>query len=132
VTLTRDGDLRGCIGYIEGTCSLIEAVLRNARAAACQDPRFTPVGAGELESLELEISALTPLQPVATAEDIEVGRHGVVLDCGGRRSVFLPQVATEQGWDLTHLLGHLALKAGLTSNGWQDGARFLVFEAEVF
>ena len=132
VTLTLDGSLRGCIGTIEGTCPLIEAVLRNARAAACEDPRFAPVGPDEVDALELEISALTPLQPVAGPEDIDVGRHGVVLEYGPRRAVFLPQVATEQGWDRITMLGHLSLKAGLAPNAWQDGARFQVFEAEVF
>ena len=132
VTLTQGGNLRGCIGTIEGVCPLVEAVLRNARAAACEDPRFAPVAPGEVDALDLEISALTPLRPVAEPEEIEVGRHGVVLECGQRRAVFLPQVATEQGWDRTTLLGHLSLKAGLAPNAWQDGARFMVFEAEVF
>ena len=132
VTLHRDGRLRGCIGHIEGHLPLAETVARNGRAAACEDPRFPPVGAAELPRLTLEVSALTPLRPVAGPDDIVVGEHGIVLDKGGRRAVFLPQVATEQGWNLVTTLGHLALKAGLGPAGWQEGARFHVFAAEVF
>jgi len=132
VTLHLDGQLRGCIGYIEGHVPLIDAVARNGWAAAREDPRFTPVSAAELPHLDLEVSALTPLTAVAGAEDIIIGQHGILLEKGGHRAVFLPQVASEQGWDLTTTLGHLALKAGLGPDGWQEGARFRVFEAEVF
>ena len=132
VTLSLRGQLRGCIGHIEGHLPLIDAVVRNGRAAALEDPRFAPVSATELPRLELEISALTPLQPVAQVEDIVVGRHGILLAKNGRRAVFLPQVATEQGWDLPTTLGHLALKAGLSPGDWHEGAQFQVFEAEVF
>ena len=132
VTLHSGGQLRGCIGYIEGVKPLVYAVLDNGRSAAVGDPRFAPVKPAELPQLTIEISALTPLRPVAGPQDIELGRHGIVLAKGGARSVFLPQVATEQGWDLHTTLGHLALKAGLAPNGWQEGARFEVFEAEVF
>jgi AmmeMemoRadiSam system protein A len=132
VTLSLRGRLRGCIGYIEGHVSLVEAVARNGRAAALDDPRFEPVASAELPRLEYEVSALTPLQTVARAEDIVIGRHGILLEKHGRRAVFLPQVATEQGWDLKSTLGHLALKAGLEPGDWHEGARFQVFEAEVF
>ncbi len=132
VTLHQRGQLRGCIGYIEGVVPLIDAVARNGRAAACEDPRFQPVSPDELASLDLEISALTPLRTIARPEEIVIGRHGVLLTKQGRKAVFLPQVAPEQGWDLTTTLGHLALKAGLGPGDWQEGARFQVFEAEVF
>lgn len=132
VTLSVQGRLRGCIGYIEGHVSLVEAVARNGRAAALEDPRFEPVTSGELSRLEYEISALTPLQEVARVEDIVIGRHGILLEKRGRRAVFLPQVAPEQGWDLKSTLGHLALKAGLEPGDWHENTRFQVFEAEVF
>nr|MBC8426681.1 AMMECR1 domain-containing protein [bacterium] len=64
--------------------------------------------------------------------DIEIPRHGVVLACGPRRSVFLPQVAAEEGWDRDTMLSHLAMKAGLEPDAWREGASFQVFEAEVF
>ena len=96
------------------------------------DPRFAPVSEGELSGLDVEVSVLTPLVSVNGPEDIEIGRHGIVLSAQGRRSVFLPQVAPEQGWDLETTLGHLSLKAGLSPHAWQEGAEFQVFEAEVF
>ncbi len=131
VTLERGGRLRGCIGHIEPICSLLQSVADNAAAAASRDPRFPPVGPDELDDLELEISVLTPLRPVAGPADIEIGRHGILLQKGPARSVFLPQVAVEQGWDLPTTLTHLALKAGLPADGWRRGARFEVFEAEI-
>ncbi|MBD3220770.1 AmmeMemoRadiSam system protein B [bacterium] len=131
VTLKRDGHLRGCIGHIEGVESLVDTVVTNARSAARHDPRFDPVAPDELDRLEVEVSALTPLTTVPGPEAIELGRHGIVLARGEQRAVFLPQVATEQGWDLTTTLDHLALKAGLAPGAWREGCRFEVFEAEI-
>jgi len=132
VTLTAKGHLRGCIGYIEGFKPLAQAVADNGRSAAVADPRFQPVSIDELKGLDIEISALTPLCKVDSPDDIQVGRHGVLLEKNGRQSVFLPQVATEQGWDLDTTLTQLALKAGLNQDDWRQGAKFQVFEAEVF
>lgn len=132
VTLTAAGNLRGCIGTIEGIQPLMDAVAENAAAATVRDPRFAPVTPREVPSLELEISALSPLWMVSGPENIIIGQHGILLEKAGRRAVFLPQVAPEQGWDLETTLGHLALKAGLPLHAWQDGARFRVFTAEVF
>lgn len=132
VTLTRGGRLRGCIGYIQGIKPLFEAVRDNARSAAIGDPRFPPLSAGELDGLEWEISALTPLRPIDSPDEIRVGVHGVLLHCQGRQSVFLPQVAVEQGWDVETTLDQLALKAGLAPGAWRAGAELQVFEAEVF
>jgi AmmeMemoRadiSam system protein A len=132
VTLTRDGRLRGCIGYIEGIKPLMDAVADNGRSAAVRDSRFAPVTSGELAEIHIEISALTPLVPVTGPEEIIIGRHGVVLAKQGRRAVFLPQVAPEQGWDRDTTLTHLSQKAGLGPDSWRQGAKFLVFEAEVF
>lgn len=124
-------DLRGCIGHLEGDRPLRENVERCALASAFEDPRFDPLDAREWPRVRLSISALTVPVPVAGPGAIEIGRHGVVLDKGGRRAVFLPQVAPEQGWDVPSLLAHLARKAGLPAEGWKD-ARLAVFEAEVF
>lgn len=132
VTLHLDGGLRGCIGFIENDKPLALSVLDAARGAAVGDPRFEPVTPDELPFLDLEISALTPLEEVPGHETIEVGRHGILLECRGRQAVFLPQVAPEQGWDLETTLDQLARKAGLEPGSWRDGARFRVFEAEVF
>ncbi len=131
VTLTRGKALRGCIGTIAGVAPLMEAVRDNALSAAFKDPRFLPVTDDELPDLDLEVSVLTPPQPVAGWRDIEIPRHGVVLSKGDRRSVFLPQVAAEMGWDLPTTLSQLALKAGLDADAWREGARFATFETEI-
>jgi len=132
VTLTAQDRLRGCIGYIEGIKPLVEAVADNGAAAAVNDPRFNPVESAEVDDLMIEISALTPLHQVSGPAEIVVGRHGIVLAKAGRRSVFLPQVAPEQGWDVETTLTQLALKAGLGPDAWRTAAEFHVFEAEVF
>lgn len=132
VTITRGGRLRGCIGYIQGIKPLFEAVRDNARSAAVGDPRFPPLTEDELEGLEWEISALTPLRKVGSPDEIRIGEHGVLLSCQGRQSVFLPQVAIEQGWDVETTLDQLALKAGLAPGAWRAGAGFQVFSAEIF
>jgi len=132
VTLTEEGMLRGCIGSIVGVEPLAKGVIDNAINAALSDPRFPPVGLPELEKLAIEISVLTPLRPIQRPEEIVIGRHGVVLERGGRRALFLPQVAPEQGWDRDTMLDHLAAKAGLPRDAWRSGASLKVFEARVF
>lgn len=132
VTLKEDGDLRGCIGHMAEDTPLIEVVGQMALQAAFQDPRFPPLRREELARCSLEISVLTPMQPVAGPSAIVVGRDGVVLRKQGRSAVFLPQVATEQGWDREQLLTQLARKAGLPPDAWRSGAEFLTFQAEVF
>ena len=132
VTLHRDGRLRGCIGYIQGIKPLLEAVVDNAVAAAVRDPRFLPVTPDEVPHLQVEVSVLSPLRPVAHWREIEIPRHGVVLRRGPAQAVFLPQVAAEQGWDRETTLSHLALKAGLPPDAWREGAEFAVFTADVF
>jgi hypothetical protein len=132
VTLTKNGDLRGCIGEIEPRRALYKAVMDHAVNAGVHDPRFPEVIASELPSLKFEISALTPPVPVASYNDIVIGKHGMVLAKGSRRAVFLPQVAPEQGWDLAQTLTHLSMKAGLSADAWKEGASYTVFEAIVF
>lgn len=133
VTLERpDGSLRGCIGSILAHRPLWEDIRENAASAATRDPRFPPVRAHELEGLELSVTVLTRPVEVDGPEDFEVGRHGVLLHRAGRRAVFLPQVATEQGWDRETTLTQLSLKAGLAAGDWKlPGTRFEVFEAQV-
>jgi AmmeMemoRadiSam system protein A len=135
VTLTgkADGQLRGCIGSILGDRPLVDGVIANAANAALHDPRFEPVTPGEEPGLHLEISVLTPLQPVPGPGSIVIGRDGVLLEKDGRRAVFLPQVAPEQGWDVETTLRHLSLKAGLGPDDWKEpGVRLQVFQAQVF
>ncbi|MDX1387737.1 MAG: AmmeMemoRadiSam system protein A [Acidobacteriota bacterium] len=125
------GQLRGCIGSMSPTEPLFRAVIRSARSSAFDDPRFDPIVAEQLPKIRLEISALTPLVSVEGPEAIVPGRDGVQLAKDDHRAVFLPQVATEQGWDTRRLLEGLALKAGLPRDGWR-GARLETFRAEVF
>lgn len=131
VTLRRDGELRGCIGSVVAEEPLARNVVRNAEAAALADPRFVPVGAADLPALDIEISVLTPMRAVSSLDEIVLGRHGVQLEVGPRRSLFLPGVAEDQGWELVQLLEHLALKAGLPRTAWRHG-RLAVFETESF
>ncbi len=129
----RDGELRGCIGCFEGRGRLAETVARMAVEAALRDPRFEPVRANELAGLTLEISVLSPMTDVADPAAVEVGRHGVVVSCGGRRGVLLPQVATDHGLTREQFLEHTCLKAGLDPNAWRKpGTRIQTFTAEVF
>jgi AmmeMemoRadiSam system protein A len=132
VTLHSGCQLRGCIGTLEGREPLARAVAVNGRTAAVGDPRFPPVTPDELSNITLEVSVLTPLRPVAGPAEIVIGRHGILLQKLGRQAVFLPQVATEQGWDLPTTLTHLCRKAGLPGEAWREGAGLRVFEAEVF
>ena len=133
VTLTIGGELRGCIGEIFPRRALADVVVDHALDAAFHDPRFPPLTAKEFMRIRVEISALTPPVPVASYKDIEIGKHGMVLELGGRSAVFLPQVAPEQGWDLATTLTQLSYKAGLDGDAWQNPrAKFTVFEAVVF
>jgi MEMO1 family protein len=129
VTLYQRGELRGCIGHMAEDRPLAQNVGAMAIAAATEDPRFPAVTAAELADLEIEISVLTPLERVAGPEAVVVGRDGVQLRKDGRTAVFLPQVATEQGWDRTALLENLCRKAGLPADAWKQGAEFWTFRS---
>ena len=133
VTLKKNGQLRGCIGYIEGVKPLYAAVAEMAVAAATGDPRFSPVSKDELDSLEYEISVLTPKRQINDPSEFIVGQHGIIVQAGGRSGVFLPQVAPEEGWDRETTLTYLCLhKAGLPADAWKDKrTKLFVFEAEV-
>jgi len=130
VTLEKRGQLRGCIGHIEALRPLYATVRECARAAALQDPRFEPVAPAELSSLRLEISILSPLVDIAP-QDIEVGRHGLLVSRGAQRGLLLPQVAVEWNWDREQFLEETCLKAGLPPDAWRHGARIQAFTAQV-
>jgi len=132
VTLKKDGQLRGCIGDIFPQRPLYKSVMDNAIHAAFGDPRFKQLRSEEYDRIKVEISALTAPAPVASPQQIRIGIDGVVLNKDGLSAVFLPQVATEQGWDLETMLRYLSMKAGLPADAWKQGARFLVFQADVF
>lgn len=133
VTLRREGELRGCIGTLAPTGDLTRMIAEYALRAALEDPRFPPLTAGELAGCAIEISVLTPPQPLEQPEDLVIGRDGLILEARGRRGLLLPQVATEWGFDRERFLAEVSRKAGLHSDAWKDpGARVWTFRAEVF
>jgi AmmeMemoRadiSam system protein A len=133
VTLHKEGQLRGCIGTLAPHGDLTRVISEYALRAALEDPRFPPLAAEELPLCRFEISVLTAPQPIAGLQDIEVGRHGLILESRGRRGLLLPQVATEWGFDRERFLQEVSRKAGLAPDAWREpSARVWVFEAEVF
>jgi AmmeMemoRadiSam system protein A len=129
----RDGALRlrGCIGSTEARLPARDAVVVSALDAAFADPRFPMLTREELPGLVVVVSALTPVTEVPGAAAIVASRDGVVLECEGRRSLFLPEVAGEQGWSTVEMLEHLARKAGLPATAWRR-ARLFTFQSERF
>jgi len=133
VTLKTHGQLRGCIGRLVSDRPLGEVVAEMALAAAFQDPRFSPLRADELKGLEIEISALTPFQKITGVEEIQVGKHGILMRNGGSSGLLLPQVATDYGWDRNTFLEHTCQKAGLPKGCWKDKSTEIhIFSADVF
>lgn len=133
VTLKINDNLRGCIGSVVGVSPLHETVATMAQSAAFEDPRFPPLRVEEFESLEIEISVLSPLEPCPDAERVEVGRHGLIVRKGGRSGLLLPQVPLEHGWNRETFLRHTCFKAGLPPDSWRDAdAELYWFEAVVF
>ncbi len=132
VTLHKDGELRGCIGYIEAFKPLYETIIEMAQAASTKDPRFPPVSPDELADIHLEISVLSPLAPLTDFSLIEIGRHGLVVRQGYYSGLLLPQVAVEWKMDPTAFLEHTCMKAGLHKNAYKDGAEVSYFSAQVF
>ncbi|MGZ4816573.1 MAG: AmmeMemoRadiSam system protein A, partial [Terriglobales bacterium] len=111
-TLYLRGELRGCVGYVLPVSPVYRAVADTARAAAFEDNRFEPVTLPEARELEIELSILSPPQPLV-AEEVEVGRHGLLISMGGRRGLLLPQVPVEHHWDRLTFLEQTCRKAGL-------------------
>jgi len=135
VTLRIRRRLRGCIGRLPSlaaSLSYVEAVASCARAAALEDPRFSPVPPGDLPQIDIELSLLSPLFDV-TPEEIVAGRHGLYVSRGPNRGVLLPQVATEFCWPAICFLEETCIKAGLDRNAWkEEGTRTQAFTADVF
>lgn len=132
VTLHARGDLRGCIGHLDVDDPLGLVVSRCAVAACSRDPRFPAVAEAELPAIEIELSLLGLLEPISGAADVDVGRHGLVVEQGWCRGLLLPQVAVEWKWDADTFLAHTCRKAGLPHDAWKTGAKLWRFEAEVF
>ena len=132
VSLHQDRALRGCIGHVEGDRPLAQSVSEMAVAAASSDPRFPPVTADELDGLDIELSVLGELEPITAPTDIEIGRHGLLVEHHGHRGLLLPQVAVEWHWDAETFLAQTCHKAGLPRDAWKSGASICRFAAEVF
>jgi AmmeMemoRadiSam system protein B/AmmeMemoRadiSam system protein A len=137
----KNESLRGCIGNIgyaepplrRGLMPLYRTVAQMAVEASSEDPRFTPVRAGELKDIELEISVLSLARQVRGPEDFQVGRDGIIIRKEGGGAVFLPQVAPEQHWTREQTLDNLCLKAGWPPDEWKKpGMAFYTFTAQVF
>lgn len=133
VTLEKNDELRGCIGYVEGIAPLQDAVQEMAEAAALQDPRFEQVQPHEMDEIKIEISVLSVLKQITEMEKIEIGTHGLVIEQNFRKGLLLPQVATDYHWDKFEFLEQTCRKAGLPADAWQDDdCKIFIFSAEIF
>ncbi len=139
VTLTKKGELRGCIGFIEPLFPLWETIVRAAEAACSEDPRFPSVSEDELKELDMEISLLTLPQQIIVKEPkdypskIEIGRDGLIVEYGHNKGLLLPQVAAEWHFSPQQFLEHTCMKAGLPKDAYLNSAcKVFTFQAEIF
>ncbi len=133
VTLTKNKQLRGCIGYIKPIAPLAQAVSKMAIAASTEDPRFSPVTPDEIKEIKIEITVLSELTQIHNINQIEVGKHGLYIVKGFNSGLLLPQVATEQGWNREEFLTHTCYKAGLPANAWKEkDAEIFIFSGAIF
>ena len=139
VTLYKNKQLRGCIGFPEPVFPLFEAIIKSARSAAFEDPRFPPLQKEELKHIKIEISVLTvpSLIEVKKSDDylkkIKIGKDGLIIRSSLGSGLLLPQVATEYNWDVKEFLGHLCEKAWLKQDAWKDiNNQIYKFQAQIF
>lgn len=131
VTLHVGKRLHGCIGVIEGKETLGQSIARCAASAALDDPRFPKMRAEELGDLEIEVSLLSGLERIQPAE-IEIGKHGLLVEQDCRRGLLLPQVAAEHQLSIEQFLQETCRKAGLRTDAWQNPAtRIFGFTCEI-
>ena len=132
VTLHKDGKLRGCIGQFTANKPIYKLIVDMAIAAATEDHRFLPVKEDEIKDLEIEISILSPMKKINSIDEIQLGIHGIYIIKGMNRGTFLPQVATQTGWNLEQFLGHCSRdKAGIGWEGWKS-AEIYTYKATIF
>ena len=132
VTLTKNGNLRGCIGNLTGEAPLYKNVQDMAIASATNDYRFDKVELSEMKEIKIEISVLSPLKKLSDINEIVLGRHGILIKKGMQTGTFLPQVAVHTGWCLEEFLGHCARdKVKIGWFGWKN-AELFTYEAFVF
>jgi len=120
VSLHKKEELRGCIGNCAPKARLFETVTEMTEAAASRDPRVKPVAKKELAEIRIDITVLSPLEPLEDPLILEIGKHGLYIASGVKRGVLLPQVATQYGWDIKTFLEQTCLKAGLRKNAWRE------------
>lgn len=130
-TLYLKERLRGCVGYVFPTLPLHRGVAETARGAAFGDPRFPPLQSEEAAGIKVSLSVLSTLVSIQP-DQIEIGRHGLLISLGGSRGLLLPQVAVEHGWDRQMFLQQTCRKAGLPEDAWQKGVQIEAFTAEIF
>jgi AmmeMemoRadiSam system protein A len=130
-TIYLRDELRGCVGYVIPAFSVYRTVAETAQAAAFEDTRFPAITPEEAPNLEVSLSILSPLHPIR-AEDVVIGKHGLLISQHGHRGLLLPQVPVEHGWDRLTFLEQTCYKAGLPTDAWQKGANIEAFTAEVF
>ncbi len=133
VTLKLNRNLRGCIGHVIGDSPLYTTVAKMARAAAFEDPRFPPLTAEEYQQVHLEISILSPVTVCSDTSQVEVGRHGLIVNGQGKSGLLLPQVPVEWKWNREEFLDNTCRKAGLPMGCWKEPTvKVFWFEAVVF
>ncbi len=136
-TLTKHGNLRGCIGFPYPIKRLDEAIIESAIAAAVDDPRFDPVRLSEMDKIIVEVTVLTPpekidAKPKDLPQHVEIGRHGLIVKMGPFSGLLLPQVAVEYNMDSEEFLSETCMKAGLPPDCWLTGAEVYRFEGQIF
>jgi uncharacterized protein (TIGR00296 family) len=126
-------ELRGCIGFPEPIMDLNYALVEAARAAAFSDPRFMPVSNEEMNDLIIEVSVLTKPKLIKDIKEINIGKDGLIVECGGRKGLLLPVVAVEHKWTVKEFLENTCLKAGLSENCWKEkDCKIYTFQSQVF
>ncbi|MFC1502232.1 AmmeMemoRadiSam system protein B, partial [bacterium] len=134
VTLMNRGRLRGCIGHFDADMPLYQIVSQMAIAASTQDPRFAynPVTVQEMDEIDIKISVLSEMKKIKSIDEIEVGRHGIYIRQNGRGGTYLPEVATELGWNKIEFLEHCCMeKAGLPKDAWKKGADIYIYSSQI-
>ena len=132
VSIHHGRELRGCIGDVMPAQPLYRTTARCAVAAATSDPRFASVTLDELPRVSFELSILSIPELVRNTDEIEVGKHGLIVSEGSARGLLLPQVATRCRWNRNEFLAETCIKAGLHPNAWKEGAHIHCFTADVF
>ncbi|MBQ9159725.1 MAG: TIGR00296 family protein [Methanobrevibacter sp.] len=139
VTLNKNFRLRGCIGYPEPVMPAIDATMEAALSAAINDPRFPEVSISEFDDLDFEVTVLTKPEMIVVAhpdqykEEIEIGRDGLIIQKGFAKGLLLPQVATENHFDIEEFLENTCMKAGISADSWMDeSCDVYKFQGQIF